>query len=139
MVLFSKKLAEILGWEGPALTFGWYIISGIVIRAISPAFGTLTAIEQRLEGDYRACHSELLNHSEEIAFYNGNDWEKEQINKRFDVLHRHLERILYKKFKMGILDSMLAKYGAVMVGYSVIGLPVFGPKAAEYAAKIGTD
>jgi len=75
MVLFSKKLSEILGWEGPAVTFSWYILSGFFIRMLSPAFGKLTAIEQRLEGEYRSCHSELLNHSEEIAFYNGNEWE----------------------------------------------------------------
>jgi ATP-binding cassette subfamily D (ALD) protein 3 len=29
---------------------------------------------------------------------------------------------------MGIYDSMLVKYGAVMIGYTVIGLPVFGPR-----------
>lgn len=40
---------------------------------------------------------------------------------------------------MGVFDSMLVKYGAVMVGYAVLGLPVFGPKSAEYMAKIGTD
>ena len=28
---------------------------------------------------------------------------------------------------MGVFDSMLTKYGAVMVGYAVVGLPVFGP------------
>ncbi len=28
---------------------------------------------------------------------------------------------------MGVFDSMLVKYGAFMVGYGVLGLPVFGP------------
>jgi ATP-binding cassette subfamily D (ALD) protein 3 len=28
---------------------------------------------------------------------------------------------------MGVFDGMLVKYGAVMVGYAVVGLPVFGP------------
>ena len=28
---------------------------------------------------------------------------------------------------MGIFDSILIKYGALMVGYGVVGLPVFGP------------
>ena len=28
---------------------------------------------------------------------------------------------------MGFFDSMLVKYGAVLVGYAVVGLPVFGP------------
>lgn len=34
---------------------------------------------------------------------------------------------------------MLVKYGAVMVGYAVLGLPVFGPGAEEYIKRVGTD
>ena len=33
---------------------------------------------------------------------------------------------------MGVFDSMLTKYGAVMVGYAVVGLPVFGPGRKAY-------
>lgn len=40
---------------------------------------------------------------------------------------------------MGIYDSMLVKYGAVMIGYTVIGLPVFGPRKEEYLKKVGND
>jgi len=76
IILFSKKLAETVGWEGPGMIFGWYFISGCIIRLISPAFGKLTAIEQRIEGEYRAKHTDLISHSEEVAFYNGSDWEK---------------------------------------------------------------
>lgn len=39
----------------------------------------------------------------------------------------HSESIMNKKLFMGVFDSMLVKYGAVMVGYAVLGLPVFGP------------
>lgn len=34
---------------------------------------------------------------------------------------------------------MLVKYGAVMVGYAVLGLPVFGPGKEQYLKKVGTD
>ena len=54
IILFSRKLAELVGWEGPAMTFGWYMLAGLVIKTISPAFGKLTAREQQLEGEYRA-------------------------------------------------------------------------------------
>jgi len=40
---------------------------------------------------------------------------------------------------MGCFDSMLVKYGAVLVGYAVVGLPVFGPGSAEYLKKVGSD
>lgn len=81
--LFSKKLAELVGWEGPFITVAWYFVSGLIIRFISPPFGRMTAIEAKIEGEYRAKHTDLLNHSEEIAFYNGSDWEKKHINSKF--------------------------------------------------------
>lgn len=40
---------------------------------------------------------------------------------------------------MGIFDSMLVKYGAVMIGYTVVGLPVFGPNREEYLRSINND
>lgn len=40
---------------------------------------------------------------------------------------------------MGIYDSMLVKYGAFMVGYTVLGLPVFGPRKDQYLKSIGSD
>lgn len=139
MFMFSRKLAELVGYEGPALTVGWYLISGFIIRLISPPFGKLTAMEQKIEGEYRAKHSDLLNHAEEIAFYNGSDWEKLHINEKFSELINHIKYVLYKRFVMGIFDSMLVKYGAVMVGYTVVGLPVFGPRREEYLKKIAND
>ncbi len=40
---------------------------------------------------------------------------------------------------MGIYDSMLVKYGAVMAGYAVLGLPVFGPNKEKYLKSISAD
>lgn len=40
---------------------------------------------------------------------------------------------------MGVFDGMLVKYGAVMVGYSVVGLPVFGANSEEYLKSVGND
>ena len=81
----------------------------------------------------------MINHSEEIAFYNGSDWEKTQIDTKFRDLLKHIKDVLYRRFLMGIYDSMLVKYGAFMVGYTVIGLPVFGPRSKEYLESVGND
>ena len=40
---------------------------------------------------------------------------------------------------MGIYDSMLVKYGAVMVGYTVLGLPIFGPNKEKYLKSVSND
>lgn len=46
IVLFSRRLAELLGWKGPILCIAWYVVAGVLLRFISPPFGKLTAIEQ---------------------------------------------------------------------------------------------
>eukprot|EP00331_Platyophrya_macrostoma_P025673 CAMPEP_0176441468 /NCGR_PEP_ID=MMETSP0127-20121128/21214_1 /TAXON_ID=938130 /ORGANISM="Platyophrya macrostoma, Strain WH" /LENGTH=645 /DNA_ID=CAMNT_0017826249 /DNA_START=246 /DNA_END=2183 /DNA_ORIENTATION=- len=137
--LFSKRLAELLGWRGPVYCIGWYFIAGAILRFVSPSFGKLTAIEQRLEGDYRACHTDLVHHSEEIAFYRGQDWERQRINTSFANLINHSKSVQMKRLYMGCFDSMLVKYGAVLVGYAILGLPVFGPGSEEYIKKVGND
>jgi ATP-binding cassette subfamily D (ALD) protein 3 len=78
-----------------------------------------------------------LAHSEEISFYNGAEWERINIDRGFDKLFKHIDSVITKKFWMEIFDSMLTKYGAVMVGYTICGLPVFGPGSAAYLAKRG--
>jgi ATP-binding cassette subfamily D (ALD) protein 3 len=46
IVLFTRKLAEVVGYEGPLSMIAWYLLSGVVIRFITPSFGNLTAVEQ---------------------------------------------------------------------------------------------
>ena len=139
IIFFAKKLAELLGWIGPGCVIGWYFISGVVLKTISPKFGRMTAIEQSIEGEYRAKHTDLLNHSEEISFYNGSEWEKKKINEKFYELINHIKYVLHKKYLMGIVDGMMVKYGAITVGYTVVGIPVFGPGRAEYLKSVNND
>lgn len=40
---------------------------------------------------------------------------------------------------MGICDSMLVKYGSFIVGYGVVGLPVFGPNKEAYLKKVNNE
>jgi ATP-binding cassette subfamily D (ALD) protein 3 len=40
---------------------------------------------------------------------------------------------------MGICDSILVKYGAFVIGYLLVGYPVFGPRREEYLKKVGKD
>lgn len=40
---------------------------------------------------------------------------------------------------MGCFDGMLVKYGAVLVGYAILGLPVFGKGKEAYLKRVGND
>jgi ATP-binding cassette subfamily D (ALD) protein 3 len=40
---------------------------------------------------------------------------------------------------MGVFDGLLVKYGSVMAGYAVMGLPVFGWNKDKYLESIKND
>ncbi len=44
IIMFSRKLSELVGWAGPGLVLLWYLFSGFIIKVVSPPFGKLTAI-----------------------------------------------------------------------------------------------
>ncbi|CAH1763241.1 6692_t:CDS:10 [Entrophospora sp. SA101] len=76
----------------------------------------VTAIEQKLEGDFRFTHSRIITHSEEIAFYGGNNREKAVVNGSFDKIVRHVKKIYRLRFFNGIIDSVLVKYSTEFMG-----------------------
>lgn len=137
IILFSRKLSTTLGWQGPCYILGYYVGATMLQKYISPSFGKLVAVEQKLEGEFRACHTNVNQHSEEIGFYRGDNWERKKVNATFDTQYDHSQKLARKRSHIGIIDSMQIKYGAVMIGYAVLGIPVFGKGKDEYLKNIG--
>lgn len=125
IVLFSRRLARSLGAQGPALMIAYFGACSAVLQRVQPPFGALAADEQRLEGEYRLRHSRLIAHSEEIAFFGGANREKLYINAALDNLIAHARRVFRARWRIGVVDSVLVKYVATIVGYVVVSIPVF--------------
>lgn len=81
----------------------------------------------------------MVHHAEEIAFYRGHEWERRRVTDSFQNLINHSLSVTNKRLYMGCFDNFLVKYGAVLVGYSILGLPVFGAGSKEYLKKVGND
>ncbi|KAF0560725.1 ABC transporter transmembrane region 2-domain-containing protein [Gigaspora margarita] len=140
MVLFAYKLGEAIGKEAPIYMIAYFLGSGLLLRAISPPFGKYTAIEQKLEGDFRFTHSRIITHSEEIAFYGGGEREQIVVNGSFDKIVKHIKKIYRLRFINGIFDSVLVKYCATMTAYYLLARPVFDPRyATEFMGKLDAD
>lgn len=133
--LFAYKLGESIGVEAPVLMIAYFATSGMILRAISPAFGRYVSIEQGLEGEFRYSHSRVIAHSEEIAFYKGSDREREITNAAFDRISSHLSRVFLLRFSNGIVDSVLVKYCATQLAFFILSRPVFGRKSKESIAE----
>ena len=68
LIIFNVQLARSLGGTGSALLCLNYFATVAILRAVTPAFGRLAAVEARLEGEYRAGVARVERESEEIAY-----------------------------------------------------------------------
>ncbi|XP_016327603.1 ATP-binding cassette sub-family D member 3-like isoform X3 [Sinocyclocheilus anshuiensis] len=121
--LYIFKLTTAIGAQGPATMMTYLLISGLFLTRLRRPIGKMTVTEQKYEGEYRYVNSRLITNSEEIAFYNGNVREKQTIHSTFKKLVDHLHNFIFFRFSMGMVDSIIAKYFATVVGYLVVSRP----------------
>ncbi len=139
VVLFSRRLSRSLGPQGPMLMIAYFGICSGILQAVQPPFGAIAAEEQKLEGEYRLHHSRLIAHSEEIAFFGGGGREKQYINSAFDNIVAHLRRLFAARWRIGVIDAILVKYVATIVGYTVVSIPVFFSNTKVYRALLPSN
>eukprot|EP00921_Rhytidocystis_pertsovi_P020816 GHVQ01033178.1.p1 GENE.GHVQ01033178.1~~GHVQ01033178.1.p1 ORF type:complete len:1377 (-),score=264.45 GHVQ01033178.1:1056-5186(-) len=136
IAILSQKLSEYVGARGPLSILAWYCLSAGILKSVSPPFGQLAAEEQEAEGDYRSAHCSVVQHAEEVAFLRGQLFEATRLCASYGRIFTKVRRNLWKKLWMECCDGLLVKYGAVLVGYTILALPVFGPRRQRYLGRI---
>ncbi|CAO3597994.1 unnamed protein product [Absidia cylindrospora] len=129
-VIFNYQLTRSIGWLG---TFGLgvnYIVTAKLLRAVTPSFGKLAAIEAKLEGDFRNAHTRLITNAEEIAFYNGAHLEHSILDKAYLKLIKHINHIYKLRISYNMFEDFLIKYAWGAFGLIMCGIPVFTPGMA---------
>jgi ATP-binding cassette, subfamily D (ALD), peroxisomal long-chain fatty acid import protein len=127
LCVFNYQLYRALGpLAFSGLMTNW-ICTAILLRKLSPPFGKLKEAEGRKEGNFRALHTRLIANAEEVAFYGGDEMERNFLDKSFKDLKSWMEKIYRLKINYNILEDMILKYGWSAFGYLTISLPVFVP------------
>ncbi|RUS28889.1 ABC transporter transmembrane region 2-domain-containing protein [Jimgerdemannia flammicorona] len=140
MLIFNYQLTQSIGQAGMIGLCVNYIITARLLRAVTPAFGKLAAIEAKLEGDFRGAHTRLITNAEEIAFYNGADLELGILQKSYTGLIKHINSILKIRITYNMFEDFLIKYAWSAVGLGMCAVPVFFPAWGGVAgrAELGT-
>nr|XP_039255609.1 ATP-binding cassette sub-family D member 3-like [Styela clava] len=123
ILIYIYRLTDTIGAQGPATMIAYLVVSGMILTRMRQPIGKLTVTEQQLEGEFRYVNSRLITNSEEIAFYNGNEKEKNTILLTFKKLYDHLQKFVGFRFRMGIVDDIIAKYTATTCGYLIVSRP----------------
>ncbi|KAF2882973.1 hypothetical protein ILUMI_23201 [Ignelater luminosus] len=121
--IYVYRLTKSLGYGTPGIMLSYLAFSGIFLTYLRRPTGRLTATEQKLEGEFRHINARIITHSEEIAFYQGNSREKTTLLASFNKLVGHLRKFLRFRVLMGIIDNIIAKYFATVVGFWAVSLP----------------
>ncbi|KAI0827022.1 ABC transporter transmembrane region 2-domain-containing protein [Trametes gibbosa] len=125
LVLFTSQLSRSLGIRGTGMLFLNYYITAKILRAVTPAFGRLAAVEARLEGEYRAGMGRVGRESEEVAFYGGGLRERSILWRAYLRLIKHVNSIYKIRIAYEWTEDFVIKYLWSAAGYCLISIPVF--------------
>ncbi|RMD42307.1 hypothetical protein DV735_g2837, partial [Chaetothyriales sp. CBS 134920] len=125
MVIYNYSLSKSVGGEGLFAMALLVQVSANAMRALTPPFGKYVAEEARLEGEFRFQHTRLIDYSEEIALYSGHEAEKDNLDKGYFTLIKHVNQILRRRFYHGVMEDFVIKYFWGALGLLLCSVPVF--------------
>ncbi|GJE86404.1 ATP-binding cassette sub-family D member 1 [Phanerochaete sordida] len=138
LLLFTSQLSRTLGVRGTLLLFLNYYATVKVLRAVTPAFGRLAAVEARLEGEYRAGMGRVGRESEEVAFYNGGSREREILWRAYNRLVKHINSIYKIRIAYEWTEDYVIKYLWSAAGYALIAVPVLLTRRRNVSVQTGS-
>lgn len=125
ITIYARKLAEnIGGWSAPGGMLAYLAASGVFLTHLRRPLGHFTIKEQQYEGNFRHVSSRIIASSEEIAFYRGNAHEAAWLSESFKKLEGHIRQVMQFRFGIGMIDTIVAKYMATVVGYYIVSRPL---------------
>jgi ABC-type uncharacterized transport system fused permease/ATPase subunit len=111
-----------LGFSRPTALFASQVIITMALRSIAPPLGKMIAREAELEGRFRAAHSRLIVHAEEVAFLKGGDTERGILNTRLKALIS-TQRFHALQRTLRSLSENIGKFQGLLVGGAFVHIP----------------
>ncbi|CAM9106608.1 unnamed protein product [Ascophyllum nodosum] len=123
ILVYVRSLSDKVDAVAPATMIGYLLLSGVALGALRKPTAAYTSLVAQQEGEYRYVNSRLLTNAQEIAFCKGNKKESQVLRRVFDKLVCVTRRSERFRHSLGVLDSVVAKYFATIVGWTVVSRP----------------
>lgn len=139
MFLYSWQLSHNVGGEGLFIIGTLIQLSAYGLKIFTPPFGKYVAEEAALEGEFRFQHTRVIETSEEIALYRGQEVEKTTLDISYFALIKHVNRILRRRLVHGFMEDFVIKYFWGALGLVLCSIPVFFKGPASILAATGAS
>lgn len=116
------------GLPGPLLATVVIMLTGQILRAVSPKFGLLVAEEANRKGYLRYIHSRIITNAEEIAFYGGEKVEISHLSSAFASLAEQMNNLFSQRLWYIMLEQFLMKYVWSGTGMIMVSLPILAAR-----------
>jgi ATP-binding cassette subfamily D (ALD) protein 3 len=125
VIINSVRMTEIIGIGGPISIFLYLLTSFLILSIVTPNFTKMSAEVQAREGKFRFLHGRLRINAESIAFYQGDNKERNIVENIFKNLTDYANVVINKNFVFGIVNDYFTKYCPHTVVVIIAGLPTF--------------
>ncbi|WFC95555.1 ATP-binding cassette long-chain fatty acid transporter pxa2 [Malassezia brasiliensis] len=123
--LYNYQLMRSVGAETMIVTTSVIRLTAVLLQKLTPPFGQYAATEQQLEGEYRFSHARLIENSEEVGFYRGQELEKHLIDRHYFSLIKHINRVFHIRIGHGMMEEGIVKWLWGAIGLVICSAPVF--------------
>lgn len=136
VIVFSRSLARIIGYKTQIGLYGYFIIMGSILRAISPPLGRMTAEYASLNADFCTSHHRVATHAESIAFNDppSGRAEMQALNVRIERTVTHSALSVFQRFVQQCVDGYFVKYTASIIGLIIFAIPLYYTPVTQRAA-----
>lgn len=124
LIFFSVYLRDNLGSAGVAGIFVNYFITGYILRSYTPPLGKLTSESSAADGNYYNYHVNIINNSEEIAFYQGTNVERNKVKQLYETLMTKMLNVSKRRFNYTMIEDYILKYTWSGLGYVFASIPI---------------
>ena len=134
--LTLTESAAALGYKRPIALFASQIVVTGALRSLTPSLSRMVQREAELEGSFRAAHSRLIAHAEEVAFLKGADTERNILNGRLTALISTQRWHALQRIRRSVSEN-IGKFQGLLVGGVFVHIPFLAAGAGAAGAATG--
>jgi ATP-binding cassette subfamily D (ALD) long-chain fatty acid import protein len=112
-------LYRVMGSKAIGGMAGYMCVAAGLLQFIVPNFRQQVRKQFKLEGRFRFVHTRLVNHTESVAFFGGDDVEKEVCDGRLDELSNHVALTLNDSLRFNVFNNFMVRQTPDLAAFSL--------------------